>query len=428
LNVLVATNNNVARVQPRLSYREAWDSGLPASQSSDNGPLGGAQRVGGPVDMPNNRPSSRILRQREDVRWLCMWGEPNEDVSGMWERLARVCNGGQVLRSVYKIEAVRQDNGRIRFDIYCSQACESILRQHMDRHAQRLGWYTRRHIPWESRREMAPIVSGSSGNVRMTRTEMRLGTYNINGVKSKTCDLRRFLQGQSVDCLAIQETGLTTLHRSLRLPGYHCFQVCGGGRASQRGLAIALRKGWSGHTVGTPTPWFMLVRVFGKGMGHPLIVGCVYLPHGEDRGTVKGRLILEIQQIQHLYPNDKILIMGDWNEAMPENTIVEDMGQGWGLVPQSAEIGTRHGSSRVIDFMITNSQGTFEQAKVHQQWDCSDHCPVTTVAKWQTQSASNAPTTTGGEQRKRRIQVDKVPLPKKGVPSGDDTQTVSGHC
>jgi hypothetical protein len=412
---MVIVENIVSRVQPRLSYREAWDSGLPASQSSINGLLGGAQRVGGPVDMPNNRPSGRILRQREEVRWLVMWGEDDTEVGDMWEKLARVCNDGQVLRSVYKIEAVRQNNGRTRFDIYCNRAWESRLMEYMRRHAQRLGWYTRRHIPWDMRRGRSEAVSGSSGNVRTTRIDMRLGTYNINGVRSKICDLRRFVQAQSMDCLAIQETGLTARDRSLRLPGYHCFQVCGDRMASQRGVALALRTGWSGHVVGTPTPWFMLVRVFGKGMGNPMIIGCVYLPHGADRSTVRLQLIAEIQQIQHVYPQDKIIIMGDWNEAMPDSTIVGDMGEGWGLVPQSVNVGTRKANNRVIDFMITNSQGTFEQAKVHQQWDCSDHYPVTTKAGWQVQSTSLAPAS-GGAAPKRRIHVDKVALPKKGCP------------
>lgn len=405
---------NITGVQTRLSYRGAWDLGSPGSQPSINGSPGGAQRVAGLVDDVSRRPPSRMLRQHEDIKRVCVWGESEIDVGTMWGKLARVCNNGSVLKSVQKIEAVKQQNGRTRFDIYCVRAWESTLMNYIKRHATRLGWYARGHIPWEERRKMDQQAHGARP-ARMVHKQMRLGSYNINGIKSKRFDVERVLQVYNLDCLAIQETKLTAYESSLRFQGYHCFQVCGSRSASQRGIALALRKTWSGYVVGTSTSWFLFVRVFGRGMTHPMIIGCIYLPH-RDRTRVVERFKAEVLLIQQQYPSDQLIVMGDWNEDLHQSTMASGLGQEWGVLPQDVSAGTRQGSNRTIDFMISNRrQDLFEHVKVHRNWDFSDHYPLTTRIKWEPQEEATPPSSFTNwevQQPRRRFHVDRVPLPK----------------
>ena len=211
-----------------------------------------------------------------------------------------------------------------------------------------------------------------------------VGTLNINGLQRKKTDLRVLLQQTKCDVMALQETLLRSSDWQLRLPGYHCFTAMGDLTASQRGVALVVSTKFNCTAVGKATPYWTFARVYGATLLSPLIVGTIYIPCRVERRRVLRALPGALAALHREFPDDPIVMMGDFNMTMTDLQL--QMGL-WDLPFRVLPIrggGPTRRSRRwgdptpAIDF-ITFCGGTraaVPPAKVLDHWDISDHFPV----------------------------------------------------
>ncbi|CAB1120328.1 unnamed protein product [Ectocarpus sp. CCAP 1310/34] len=252
--------------------------------------------------------------------------------------------------------------------------------------------------------------SGNSGEVPGTakegNTTLKVATLNINGVKSKKIQLQRVLAMYRINCIALQETTLTVTDWALNVPGYRTFAVYGERTSSTRGAAILLRNKMGAQTVGKSSPWHTFVRCYGLGKV-PL-------------RTVRNQM----RDLRVKYPNDSIILMGDFNRLRPRveqwfNCAYESI-RVWELTGKDADLGTRdHGSKRVIDHIMTSlahPQDTLRAPRVLRKVDISDHYPVVSTFRSDRADASTGdsvgvPINARTIQRGERINTGLIPMP-----------------
>ncbi|CAN0507827.1 unnamed protein product, partial [Ectocarpus sp. 12 AP-2014] len=217
---------------------------------------------------------------------------------------------------------------------------------------------------------------------------LRIGTLNVNGVRSKKTELRHLLEKKNLDCIALQETLLSATDWALNIPGYRTFTVYGEQKESTRGVAVLLRNAMGAQTVGKSSPWHTFVRCYG--LDTPVIIGSAYVPSGKRLGKEPLRIIRnQIRELRGKYPQDSVLLMGDFNRtgAGVERwlnrledpvTVVKPKGK-------DADLGTRdHGSKRTIDHIVTimaHPADRVRRSRINRRVDISDHYPVTSVRK-----------------------------------------------
>ena len=210
-----------------------------------------------------------------------------------------------------------------------------------------------------------------------------MGTYNVCGAKRKRRDLQYMLGEEKIDVLAVQETLLKDTDWALEIPGYFAFQVCGGQTTSERGVALVVRMGYNGYVVGESSPFFVMARISGRGISQPVIVGSVYIPH-DRHARAQELLMAQVHRITVEYPNDPVILMGDWNmDAQQLHRFLED----WPI--QCARRGVQGNQrtrnsvrGRQIDGMVCKIMGAGQPhiplGRVQRRWDMSDHYLV----KW----------------------------------------------
>ena len=431
-----ASNHKKVRgARDRLSHRAVdWDGTLPPEQT-------GTMETGSynTVSRPNasiRRPTLHTLRgSAEELDQLCCWGDECPTAT-FWGKIGRVCNHNSILGRIRKIDRVIQRDGVIRFDIFCEPGATERLLQYMKSHAHRLGWYTRRHQSREERTRRTPQRLGdprthpTSQQGQPQHPVTRFGTYNINGVRAKKPHLQRLLEKHEVACLALQETLLTTQDWRLRIPGYRCFGSDGRSGPSERGVALLLGKPLQGYVVGQSTSWYTLVRVFGPTLAQPWIVGSIYLPHSGSQGSCTRTMIVdmleaEVVRLHQKFPQDPMLLMGDWNstEEWVNRTVREWECHTLEVRSLGANETTRRGvHGRTIDHLVANELvgQSLQPPQVLYQWDLSDHFPVVSdVIQCVSDGARciNAP----GRQQQREAR-DRFEVGRLKVPRTDTTE------
>lgn len=319
---------------------------------------------------------------------LCLWGEPGA-LSILRQRLHRILRTDQQRRAVYKIERVQQPDNRIRFDLFVSNVVANPLQNCIAQGAitHRYGWHIRPHIPYRERvpRRVAPVgaapVLPAPASDAQRSQHLRMITYNINGVANKRTELRHFLEHTKCDVLGLQETLLKATDWHLRFPQFLCFTAMGDLTASTRGVAVVVANKFACSPVGRASPYWVFVRLFGAGLVNPVIVGSVYVPHRAGRNHVLTTLPLEIGRLKQAYPEDPVIVLGDWNLDLEE---VQRETASWpypahtlanlGLVP------TRRRGDRTIDHIsywgAPALGGVIPPPRVLTDWDLSDHYPV----------------------------------------------------
>ena len=264
---------------------------------------------------------------------------------------------------------------------------------YMHRHRRKWGWYFRLNIEGR-RRARAPRahaipnigeipgpLNGLEGmppanNVRGANG-LVVGTYNINGIKNKKTDLEHMLHSEKLDVLGLQETLNSDTDWSIRIPGFNCFEVNGGRRASERGVAVLVRNGYNSYTVGASSPWCVFVRVSGGGLVHPVIVASIYVPHVETN-RVKEELTVYISDLADEFPKDPMFLLGDWN--MVGNQLDDYIWDWPGLFQrvriQGNQRTRRALRGRQIDALVgrrIDDRQLVTSGRVQRRWDMSDH-------------------------------------------------------
>ena len=186
---------------------------------------------------------------------------------------------------------------------------------------ERYGWYFWPHIPyWDRVRSTSalpkvPVVQATPP-ADTTGVPLVIGTFNINGVQHIQTNLRLLLQQTQCDVMALQETQLRATDWQLCVPGYHCFTAMGDLPALQQGVAILISTKFTCTPVGKSPPFWTFVQVFGSTLLTPLIVGSIYVPCCVDRKQVLRALPRALAGLHREFPEDPIVMMGDFNMQM----------------------------------------------------------------------------------------------------------------
>ncbi len=348
----------------------------------------------------------RVWVARGIVTQLCVWGEQSA-VSVFRVRFNRVVRSVQLRTAIYKIERVMQPDGRIRFDLFVRSAVANQLLSQITVGSQTLRycWYCRPHIPYRDRLGQTAInmppqrmhththvpegtTAAPSGTTPVNTPpttpprsgSLRVASYNINGVTRKRTELRLFLEETRCDILGLQETLLRATDWHLRIPQYTCYTAMGDLTAATRGVALVVSKRFSSIPVGRASPYWVFARVYGHTLAQPTLVGSVYVPHQRRRRHVMSSLPLAITRLKEEFPDDPLILLGDFNADTPD--VQRDMAT-WPYPCQVvANVGntpTRRRGRLPIDHVAywgTPTTGRVLPAQVLRTWDLSDHYPV----------------------------------------------------
>lgn len=143
-----------------------------------------------------------------------------------------------------------------------------------------------------------------------------MGILNVDRIKGKKPDVQNLLVRKRTGCLVAQETVLLATEWDIRMPGYHCFSVCGEKGAFIRRVAVLLKNTLNGRVVGKSSPWHVGVRCFGGSLAQTWIIVSVYILSGRRAGAQDiAKLQQDIRIIRAEYPIDSIMIMRDWNRT-----------------------------------------------------------------------------------------------------------------
>ena len=294
--------------------------------------------------------------------------------------------GARVAR-VHKVERVQQRDGRVRFDVFVPQDQLEATVAFMRNASRRLGWHARPHVPYRERAQ-EPGVRGGRGGRQMGRNpappRLKVCSLNIGSIKTKRQDLGVFAAREKLAVLALQETRRQQEHWRFRLSGYHSLEAMASPtRPGHHGLALLVRDDINAYEVGDESGVWLFARLFGGPLAQPWIVGTFYRPHkaSEGREALRG-LKAQVHQLRGKYPQDPILVLGDWNLRRDQ---VARKVQRWptqlGLLaargsPQSFFRGQRGD----IDHILITPQHAHlvGQSAVLRAWDLSDHWPVWT--------------------------------------------------
>lgn len=328
------------------------------------------------------------------VNWLCLWGEIGA-LSIFRARLFRIVRSPPLRRAIYKIDRVQQPNGRLRFDLYIGAAATDQVRQLLTTspRASGYGWYIRSHVHY---RDRVPATAGRGPTVATAAPTgvppanapgsrsggLRVCSYNINGIARKRTELAYFLQNTHCDVVGLQETLLRSTDWHLRIPQFTCFTAMGDLTASTRGVALAVSRKFACSPIGSASPYWVFARLYGASLTRPTIVGTVYVPCRTGRNHVLSRLPLAIAELRAQYPNDPLILTGDWNADLDE--VQREVATWTHPVHTLANYGhrpTRRRGNRVVDHIsYWGSPADLDSApptpRVLEEWDYSDHYPV----------------------------------------------------
>ena len=305
----------------------------------------------------------------------------------MWERLLLACHLPPTQVAILKILRVQQRTGSTRFDVFVTPPRLPLVMAAIANHAHRWHWHCRPHRPYRERHLRLPPRDKAAPDDPTSATSfvprlVRLGTYNINGMRGKTTDVDHFLRSSRLDVLALQETLLTATSFGLNFRGYVCFSALGQNTASTRGVSLLLRDSLSAEIVGRSHTNWIFARLSSKSLPGPTIVGNVYLPTREARPLIH-QLQRQMEDLRARFPDDPILVMGDFNaDVAGLQRITRDWPGTFQVLANEGNLPTRRNNGRCVDH-ICYSPGrtpfpTPNVPQVLQTWDMSDHFPVVT--------------------------------------------------
>ena len=173
-----------------------------------------------------------------------------------------------------------------------------------------------------------PLVRRRQNRTFEKATTMKIATWNVNSLSVRLPQVLDWLQAQSPDVLALQETKLTDdrfPHAELLDAGYH--SVCLG-QPTYNGVALLSRHEATEVQRGIPGFEDAQARVIAATFGDLRVIGA-YFPNGQapdsDKFAYKMRWLDALQAwvAAELQRHAKVALMGDFNIA-PEDRDVFD--------------------------------------------------------------------------------------------------------
>jgi ribonuclease HI/exonuclease III len=214
-----------------------------------------------------------------------------------------------------------------------------------------------------------------------------IGAWNINGILKKGLLAADFIGDR--DVVGLLELVSSDASWQLQLPNYHILQrnknaVMEGGR----GIAIAVRKDIPAYTISVYNNNFIFIRIIGE-QGRFLIIGLVYLlqSHNPDFQRAKKGLKSEVSRIQSKFPNDPLILIGDFNKNCKKvasmfkpnkMTVMETAGSS-----ATYKSSIAHMENRAIDHVLASedAKDLVCKCKVLNDFEGSNHYPISAVVK-----------------------------------------------
>ena len=211
----------------------------------------------------------------QTVMTVCIWNLDLQVVPDVWRLLEKSCRV-MTFKAILKVRRVCQRDHRIRYEVDVLSDKHNTLLGALRGKQRTLGWYvqTKRYGRSAKRLDVAKFRLSHD----TTEEALTLCSYNINGLKNKREDLEEYMDSNNIDLMGIQETRRLSSHWRLHFRGYNCVEVNATEGPGQRGIALAVRKGITAFPVGNKSMYYIFVRVFGRTVAKPFIVGTIYLP------------------------------------------------------------------------------------------------------------------------------------------------------
>ncbi|CAN0291746.1 unnamed protein product [Laminaria digitata] len=200
----------------------------------------------------------------------------------------------------------------------------------------------------------------------------------------------------------------------LRIRGYNVFSMCGAKGSSTRGVALVLKKNISGYVVGKNSPWHVAVRCFGGPLNSPWLILNVYLSSKKEPGKEPIAVISrEIRKLRGAFPDDSVMIMGDFNGQSDEVSRIMDRcspGMKVHTPVTPLDVGTRKRGPRRIDHLVSFvTQGSrARDPHIRMKEDLSDHFPVIGRINTEAKRGSKSPPTP--KEQQPRMDPKKIPV------------------
>ena len=236
------------------------------------------------------------------------------------------------------------------------------------------------------------IDSRHQGRIAIPR--LRLASFNIASINGKRVELAHMLDREKIDIIALQETRRSRDDWRISISGFNCVESlvsthqasnglarAKGPEPGRNGLAILVRDDIRAHQVGIESGYWIFLRLCGGPIPTPFLVGNIYRPH--DKATSEGVIAGMKKQIGLLrskFPDDPIIIMGDWNWVTSEMDEIREWSPVMECLKVDGESRTFHsrGQEGDIDHIIIDQDHLqmMSDASVLRNWDLSDHWPI----------------------------------------------------
>jgi exodeoxyribonuclease-3 len=199
---------------------------------------------------------------------------------------------------------------------------------------------------------------------------MRIATWNVNSLRVRMEHLGRWLAGNAVDAIALQELKLADEHfprAEIEAMGLHALCY---GQKTYNGVAILSRTEARECALGIPGDADPQRRVIAADVGPVRLVN-VYVPNGQAVGSEKYTYKLAwLERLRAflaalLASNEYLLVVGDFNIA-PEDRDVHDPAEWEGSVHVSAP--EREALGRITALGLSDLFRRFDQPTNAWSW------------------------------------------------------------
>lgn len=334
-----------------------------------------AQRIDGNIEA--NNPS---------LCCIALWNLDLHTVKQVWEIMRRLCRRNMFMQIQQVRRICQRRNRKIRFEIVLPRTWQQRAERRLERAKFRFAfsWKTLVRGPRRPRICAPPIMD------RQQLDYITLCSLNVNGVKRKIQPIREYMESRDVDTICMQETLRKPNHWRMSLSGFGCVERTSEEKAGRRGLALGVKnKSLTAFPVGTPSSFLMCERVYGSNLTKPFVLGTVYVPHRHvltDDGNRPLKheaceiLIATVRNLRRKYPNDPIILSGDFNMSSQKVDALALRMLGMIRViprgdPQSFRKSSRGGD---IDHVLISTEhyDYVRCAWVDRECDISDHWPM----------------------------------------------------
>jgi hypothetical protein len=298
---------------------------------------------------------------------------------------------------ITKVARVQQATGSIRFDIFCKSERSAFVFCCLQHFSARCIWHIRYHRPFFERhpphkeftridprqfdQRVAPLQDDNNAQIINDNNDNNTQIVNSNNTPIVNRNPRQN-NSNKVDAMALQETLLHSTDFGISIPGYQCFTALGHSSAAQRGVSVMIRSNFGGEVVGPAHSNWTFVRVSGQEIATTTIVGSVYLPLQAARVPAREQLAVDLARLTNEFQETPLVLMGDFNMTHCQ---LQTLSASWnGVFEVAKKVGDlptyRKPGGRTVNHICLRSSTLVPEmlplSKVHQDWDISDHYPV----------------------------------------------------